>query len=129
MYAEPLQTLIVSQDPQDRTRARRLRGVLTELALRDENALYANTRGLSQNNRQQGFQPGYLNRHSGECVLSCFGDGNPAPIHVLDGLPSAWVVARDTDGHVTRTVPEIVSGFIRNGIFYTRDEAIKATAH
>ncbi|TCT21484.1 hypothetical protein [Thiobaca trueperi] len=129
MYAEQLQTLIVNQDPQDRMRARRLHGVLTELTLRDENTLYANTRGLSQNNRQQGFQPGYLNRHSGECVLSCFGDGNPAPIHVLDGLPSAWVMARDADGHVTSTVPEIVSGFIRDGVFYTRDEAIKATAH
>lgn len=129
MYANPLQTLIVSQDPQDRTRARRLCGVLSELALRHENLLYAKTRGLSRNNRAEGFRPGYLNRRSGEWVLSCFSDGNPAPIHVLDGLPPSWVMTRDETGHVTKTVPEIVSGFIRDGRFYTRDEAIQATAH
>ncbi len=129
MYTEQLQTLTVSQNPQDRMRAKRLRGVLTEMSLRDENVLYANTRGISQHNRSGGFQPGYMNLANGESVLSRFSDGSPAPIHVLDGLPRSWVISRDAEGRVVEASPEIVSGFIRDGIFYTRDEAIKAAAH
>lgn len=129
MYTEQLQLLTVSPDPREQERTRRLRGALSELALRDENALYAKTHGLSQNNREQGFRPGYLNCRSGESAPSCFSNGDPAPIHVLDGLPPSWIMARDLAGHVTQTVPGIISGFIRNERFYTRDEAIKATAH
>jgi hypothetical protein len=127
MYAEQLRKLPVSQD--QRERAERLRGVLTETSLRDENILYANTRGISQRNRSGGFCPGYLNRASGECVLSRFSDGCPAPVHVLDGLPESWVIRRDADGRVVEASPELVSGFIRDGVFYTRDEAIRAVAH
>ena len=129
MYAKQLQTLTVSQTPEERTRARRLRGVLTELSLRDENILYANTRGVSQSNCSGGFHPGYLNRASGQTALSCFRDGSPAPIHVLDGLPQSWIIRRDADGRVIEASPEIVSGFIRDGVFYTREEAIRAAAH
>lgn len=129
MCGEPLQTATLVQDQHERERARRWRGVLTELALRDENVLYQKTRGVSQNNRGQGFQPGYLNRETGETALSCFADGRPAPIHVLDGLPESWVLQRNGDGRVSAARPEVVSGFLRDGLFYTRDEAIRASAH
>lgn len=124
-----LQTQTVSQETQDQERARRRRGVLTELSLRDENALYAGTCGISQNNRSLGFQPGYFNRLSGECVLSRFSDGNLAPVHVLEGLPESWVKTRDAQGKATEVEPGVVSGFIREGRFYTRDEAMRAAAH
>ncbi len=114
---------------QERSRSRSRRGVLTHLSLRDENVRYAGTQGVSQNNRPARFQPGYLDSRSGEWVLSRFRDGTPAPVHLLDGLPPTWVAQRDTDGHVTCTRPGIVSGFIRNGLFYTREEAIKASSH
>ena len=129
MYTEQIQTQTVHQEQRDRERERRMRGVLTQMSLRDENALYANTRGLSQNNRSLGFLPGYLNSYSGECVLSRFSDGRPAPVHVLDGLPDTWVRERDPSGRVTAAAPEVVSGFIREGRFYTREEASKAAAH
>lgn len=129
MLIEQLQTLNSGQETQDQARARRLRGTLTQMSLRNENLLYANTRGISQNNRSSGFRPGYLNRANGELALSRFSDGSPAPIHVLDGLPETWIAARDKDGRVTAVSPEVVSGFIRDGLFYTRDEAIKAAAH
>jgi hypothetical protein len=129
MCTEQLQVSTAIPDPQDQARVRRFRGVLTQMSLRDENVLYANTRGLSQNNRSYGFLPGYLNRANGECVLSRFQDGRPAPVHVLDGLPQSWIVSRDVNGHVTQAHPEVVSGFIRDGVFYTRDEAIRASAH
>lgn len=130
MYNEQIQTVTVTQDiQQDRERTQRLRGALTQMSLRDENRLYAQTRGISQNNRDQGFLPGYLNRITGEYLLSRFSDGTPAPIHVLDGLPESWIADRDTEGHVTAAHTEIVSGFVRDNAFFTREEAIKASSH
>lgn len=129
MSTEQLRQLPLRQDPREPLRAQQLRGVLTEISLRHENALYANTRGISQRNRSNGFRPGYLNRVSGETVLSRFADGSLAPIHVLDGLPHAWIVDRDADGRAIKASAEVISGFLRDGVFYTREEAIRATAH
>ncbi len=130
MYSnEQVQTQQIGQETPDQKRNRRLHGVLTDMALRRENALYANTRGVSQNNGSLGFRPGYFNRHSGEWVLSRFSDGSLAPVHVLDGLPESWVSTRDAQGHVAEVSPEVVSGFVRDGLFYTREEAIRASAH
>ncbi|MBK1716679.1 hypothetical protein [Thiocystis violacea] len=129
MFSEQVQTQILNQESQEIERARRRRGVLTEMTLREENALYAKTHGVSQNNGSLGFRPGYLNRHSGEWTLSRFGDGSLAPVHVLDGLPESWINGRDADGHVTEVSAEVVSGFVRDGLFYTREEAIRASAH
>lgn len=124
---EYLQSQLVSQACQERERRRR--GVLTDMALRGENRLYANTPGVSQNNSALGFRPGYLNRRSGECVLSRFSDGTPAPIHVFDGLPESWVRARDDAGHVVAVAAEVVSGFVLGDRFYTREEAVRAANH
>ena len=131
MYSEQLQTQTLNQESQsqERERASRMRGVLSDMALREENRLYANTRGISQNNGSLGFSPGYLNRLSGEWVLSRFSDGSPAPVHVLDGLPESWVSARDAKGHVTEVNAEVVSGFVRDDRFYTREEAMRSAAH
>lgn len=129
MYTESCQLLVETAQPQETQRSRRLRGALTQLSLRAENDLFEQTRGVSQQNAGLGFKPGYRNSATGEQALSCFADGSAAPIHLLDGLPEAWVAERDSDGHVTRTCPDLISGFIRDGRFYTRDEVIKATAH
>jgi hypothetical protein len=107
----------------------RMRGALTELTLRNENRIYARTAGVSQRNRAADWHPGYLNRRTGETARSRYADGRPAPVHVLDGLPEAWVRERDAMGRVIAAHAEIVSGFIRNGQFYTREQAARATAH
>jgi hypothetical protein len=124
-----IQTQTTTWTTQDQERARRLRGALTEASLRNENVLYARTRGVSQNNGSFGFRPGYRDGASGETVLSRFANGTPAPVHLLDGLPESWILHRDHDGHVSAIRQGIVSGFIRDGRFYTRDEAITASAH
>ncbi len=129
MHTELVQMVIEITPPQEQERSRRLRGVLTELSLRDENVLYELSRGVSRNNAHLGFVPAYLNTATGEQVSARFADGSLAPIHVLDGLPEAWVSARDSEGHVTRTCSGLISGFIRNGRFYTREEASRAAAH
>ncbi|GAB0149005.1 dihydroorotase [Marichromatium sp. AB32] len=99
---------------------------LTALSLHDENVRFATTRGVSEHNRTANFVPGYLDSTSGEWVLSRFRDGSPAPVHVLDGLPPTWVARRDAAGNVVQTRPGIVSGFVRDGLFYTREEAMLA---
>jgi hypothetical protein len=52
-----------------------------------------------------------------------------APIHLLSGLPPEWVVTRDAAGGVSAVKPSIVAGFLRDGRFYTREEAARACRH
>jgi hypothetical protein len=54
---------------------------------------------------------------------SCFADGRRAPFHILDGLPDELVLARSACGRVAAIKPSVISGFVRAGLFYTRDEA------
>jgi len=93
--------------------------------LRRENRRFRGTRGVSQNNRGFGFRPAFLDTATGTIHLSCFANGNPAPIHLLDGLPEALVEARDASGHVARTKVTVISGFERSGRFHTREEALR----
>jgi hypothetical protein len=92
-------------------------------ALAHDNAVYAGTGGVSQRNRAAGFAPAYRERETGEVALSRFADGTLAPVHVLEGLPPDWVLARDGDGCVTRVRATVEAGFIRDGRFYTREAA------
>lgn len=92
-------------------------------ALARDNALYAGTGGVSERNRVAGFVPAYRDSDSGEVVLSRFADGTLAPVHVLEGLPADWVLARDGDGCVIRVRATVEAGFVREGRFYTREAA------
>jgi hypothetical protein len=44
-------------------------------------------------------------------------------MHILDGVPNEWVTERDGSGRIAAVKSSIVAGFVRNGIFYTREEA------
>lgn len=129
MNADLLQLAVIPAEPHEQEYLRRRRGVLTQLSLRDENVLFEHSRGVSWSNARQGFVPGFRDDTTGELAVSRFADGSPAPLHVLDGLPEHWVSERDADGHVRATTPGLVSGFIRGGRFYTREEAARAAAH
>lgn len=129
MYAESLQLNIATVQPQQQERTRQQRGALTQLSLRDENVLFERTRRLDLHNDRQGFVPGFRHSATGDLAISRFADGSAAPLHVLDGLPEDWIAERDVHGHVTHTCAGLVSGFIRQGRFYTRDEAARACAH
>ena len=47
-------------------------------------------------------------------------------MHLLDGLPDEWVVNRDTGGRPSAVRPSVIAGFVRNGLFYTREEVAAA---
>lgn len=93
----------------------------TDLVL--ENREFGTTGGISQNNREEGFLSAFQDTETGRVYRSCFADGNPAPIHLLDGLPDGIVVRRSSDGRVTAVKPTVVAGFIRANCFYTREQA------
>ena len=88
--------------------------------------MFRETGGVSENNRSLGFRPAYLNTATGETVVSRFANGALAPVHILDGLPEDWVVARDGRGNVRQVLASILAGFVRGGRFYTREAAARA---
>jgi hypothetical protein len=112
-----------------RHHARRQAGILSGQLLKNQNSLFAATPGVSRNNRQAGFTPAYLDLNSGTVMPSRYADGRPAPIHLLDGLPETWVTQRDNAGHVTQARRGVIAGFLRNGQFYTREQAVRALSH
>ena len=95
---------------------------LSVATLRRQNRRFANTGGVSANCFRQGFVAAFKEASSGETRLSCFGDGSPAGVHILDGLPDDWVTRRDSSNHVTEVRNTVIAGFLHDGRFYTRDQ-------
>jgi len=91
--------------------------------LREENEIYAGTGGVSENNACARFLPAFMDRSTGRVEPARKENGTPAPMHLLFGLPEEWVSARDVDGHITALKDTIVAGFVRDGVFYTREQA------
>jgi hypothetical protein len=90
-----------------------------------QNAVFTGTGGVSRENRAAGFRPAFRHRRSGEVMLSSFADGRQAPIHLLDGLPDAWLVPGAPKGQ--RCLGDAVeAGFVRDGLFYSREQAAAA---
>ena len=98
--------------------------VLTSRGLRQQCRLFRGTGGASEDNREAGFVPAFLNRDTGETHVSVYADGRLAPVHMLDGLPDAVIVRRNRSGKVTAVRGSIVAGFLRDGRFYTREQAV-----
>jgi hypothetical protein len=83
---------------------------------------------VTAESRPFGFQPAFADRETGAIYLSRFADGRPAPCHLLEGLPDKHVLGRRACGRVATLKPSIVSGFVRDGRFYTREEAAALVA-
>ena len=103
-----------------------MKRVLNDAALRQENALHGGTGGCSQRNAGLGFRPAFFDFATHAIHLSRFANGRPAPFHLLEGLPDEAVAIRSAAGRVIAAKPTIVSGFERNGYFYTRSAAARA---
>jgi hypothetical protein len=100
---------------------------MTQRQLALENARYRGTGGVSES-CSPGFSPAFRDAQTGVVYLSRFADGRPAPFHLLDGLPNELVTARDRDRGGVIAKPSVVSGFVHDGRFYTRDEAAALAA-
>ena len=105
-----------------------VKSLMSAELLKQENELHAGTGGRSPENRDLGFRPAFLDFETQVIYPSRFADGRPAPVHVLDGLPEEVIVDRTPAGRVVAAKASLISGFVRNGFFYTRSAAAKAAA-
>lgn len=92
-----------------------------------DNVAHVGSAGVSESNHDGGFRAAFRNQESGCVVLARFKNGSPAPMHLLDGLPDEWVLERDASGRVVSVKPSVIAGFLRQGRFYTREQAAAAT--
>jgi len=100
--------------------------LMSEKQLQHENVVHTGTGGRSQENSGLGFKPAFLDFATQRIYPSRFADGRLAPFHLLDGLPDEVVVDRSVSGRVVTAKATLISGFVRNGFFYTRAAAAKA---
>jgi hypothetical protein len=105
-----------------------MKRLMSETKLKRENAAHAGTAGVSQRNTGLGFKPAFLDFATQTIYPSRFADGRLAPFHLLDGLPEDVVVDRAPNGRVICAKATLISGFVRNGFFYTRTAAARAAA-
>ena len=90
--------------------------------LRQENLAFHGTMGVSDNNRDMGFLPAFQDKRDGRVEIARTRVGLPAQFHMIEWLPREWARTLTGNGRVRSLRPEIVSGFVRAGVFYTRDE-------
>jgi hypothetical protein len=101
---------------------------MTDRVLQAETEASRGSGAISAENRSLGFRPAFLDTCTGAIYVSRYADGRPAPFHVLDGLPDELVVERSASGRVSAVKACIVSGFVFDGRFYTREEAARRAA-
>lgn len=102
--------------------------LLSQATLERENRRFRGTGGRSEENREQGFRPAFLDADTQTIYASRFSDGRPAPFHLLEGLPDEIVLTRHPSGRVATIKASVTSGFVRQGRFYTREEAAQCVA-
>lgn len=102
---------------------------LTSQALHQQTLAFQGTGGTSAVSRPYGFLPAFLDTETGEVHLARFADGRPAPMHLLEGLPKDLVIRRDTGGRSTAIKHSVIAGFVRDGKFYTREQAADFVAN
>lgn len=103
-----------------------MKRVMSVRQLERENTVHLGTGGRSQGNSGLGFRPAFFDFATQTIYPSRFADGRLAPFHLLDGLPDEVVVDRTQNGRVVSTKATLISGFVRDGFFYTRSAAARA---
>lgn len=96
---------------------------LSQAVLECENSRYLGSGARSQENHSLGLRPAFMDAETGIVYASCFSDGRAAPFHLLDGLPDEVVLARNPFGRVDAIKQSVVSGFVLEQRFFTREEA------
>lgn len=105
-----------------------MKAEMSPVQLQRENQCFQGRGGVSAENRDEGFRPAFLDTETDTIYRSRFADGRPAPFHLLDGLPDALVLARAAGGRVLSVKSTVISGFVRGGCFFDREQAAAAVA-
>ncbi|MEA2080413.1 MAG: hypothetical protein U9P00_11255, partial [Pseudomonadota bacterium] len=64
---------------------------------------------------------------TGNVYVSRFSNGMPAPIHVLAGLPEHLTETHGKSGAPVSVKSSVISGFVLEETFYSREEAAQAS--
>ncbi len=102
--------------------------VMTRQRLQRENVAFRHTGGVSQENRRSGFTPAFRDTATGAVYPSLCASGSPVPFHCLDGLPEHLVLRRSRDAEACAVKATVEAGFVRDGDFYTREQAAATIA-
>jgi len=95
----------------------------------NENKYFQNTGGVSEENREYHFIPAFLDYESGKTYVSSFSNGDPAPIHIYDGLPKYLILSRNAVNKPMEIKQSVISGFVFENRFYTREQAKQLVAN
>ena len=79
----------------------KVKRLMNEEVLRQENAAHHGTGGRSEENVSLGFRPAFYDFATQRIYPSRFADGRLAPCHLLDGLPDEVIADRTASGRVT----------------------------
>jgi len=99
-----------------------LNAFLDVAALKRENRTYRGSAGVSEGCREACFRPAFRDQETGMVYLSRNPNGHVAVFHTLEGLPDEVIAARYTNGKVAKAKNTLISGFLKGGTFYTRQE-------
>ena len=100
-----------------------LNAFLDVAVLMRENRAYRGSAGVSEGCREACFRPAFRDQETGMVYLSRYQNGHAAVFHTLEGLPDEVIAARYTNGKVAYAKNTLISGFLKAGTFYTRQEA------
>ena len=96
---------------------------MNNLTVEMENSLYAGSRGVQSCTGIDDLTPAFLNTEDGKVEISRLRDGRPAAIHLIEWLPLEWADVIEMDGAIRELRPGIISGYVKNGLFITREDA------
>jgi hypothetical protein len=85
-----------------------------------------NSIGEQRRALEHGFQPAFFDFLTQTMYPSVFADGTPAPFHILEGLPAEVIVDRARSGRVVAVKATLLSGYERNGFFFTSTTVARA---
>jgi len=105
-----------------------MQDALSSTVLQGQNQHFRGTGGRSEENGGLGFRPAFMDTDTQAIYASCFADGRPAPFHLIDGLPDILIAIRFSSGRVAALKASVISGFVREDRFYSRDEAARCVS-
>lgn len=96
---------------------------MTEHVLRQENLAYIDSGGVSANAQKVHLVPAFQDVETGRIEIARMQNGCPAAMHLIVGLPEEWAVNHDLSGQISALKATIIAGFVRENVFYTREQA------
>ena len=83
-------------------------------SLKMQHSVDAGTHAVSNTAGASGFRPAFLDKATGRVEVARLRNGKPAPAHRMQA-----------DGSIVRLREGNIAGFVRDGVFLTREQALE----